>query len=176
MKSQFPILIEETKIEKRVVELGLEISNHFKNLDKPLVVLGVLKGSFIFMADLVRALHIPCEMDFIELSSYGSGTTSSGTVKLKREPSIDLKGRHVLVVEDIIDTGHTFKFLHEYLGAKNPASLKTCAFLDKPSRRLVPMSVDFVGFPIEDHFVLGYGLDLDGRYREFSSIVIYQQS
>jgi hypoxanthine phosphoribosyltransferase len=177
MKNKFPILISEEQIKKRVSELGQKISSDYVNkLDKPLVVIGVLKGSFVFLADLVRSLEVPCEIEFIEVSSYGAGTSSSGRVKLKREPSLHLADRHVLIVEDIIDTGHTFEFLEDYFVGKHLASYRTCAFLDKPSRRQVEMKVDYSGFEIDDHFVVGYGLDLDGRYREISSVVIYQQS
>lgn len=177
MRKNFPILISEEQVRARVKELGDLISKYYHGkINEPLIVIGVLKGSFVFLADLVRQLQISCHIDFIEVSSYGSGTNSSGQVTLKREPSINLSGRHVLVVEDILDTGQTFAFMRDYFQTKHLASYKTCAFLDKPARRQVPMTVDFSGFEIEDHFVVGYGLDLDGLYRELSSVVICQQS
>jgi len=129
----------------------------------------VLKGSFMFTADLVRRLYeekVPIQIDFLQVSSYGSGTESSGQLKLTRDISMDIRSHHVLLVDDILDTGRTSAFVHKHLKERDPAWLKTCMFLDKPARRVVPFKPDFVGFTVPDAFVVGYGLDFDGRYRE----------
>lgn len=173
-KKKFKTLISEAKIESRIRKLGLEISKHYQaQSTQRLLVVGILKGSFIFLADLVRSLSIPCEIDFIEVSSYGAGAETSGEIKLKRDLEIEIKGRDVLLVEDIVDTGLTMNHLLKMLGARFPRSVAICSLLDKPSRRRVAVDVDFLGFTIEDHFVVGYGLDFNNRFRELSEVVIF---
>ncbi len=155
-------------IKARIKELGKEISNDFRTLEKP-VVIGVMKGAFCFLADLVREINIesPLQIEFVRLSSYGSGTESSGNVQAPYLDLPNIKRRHIIVVEDIIDSGRTAKFFLEYLRDQfDPATLKLAAFLDKPSRRVVPIEPDYTGFRIEDLFVVGYGLDYAENYRE----------
>ncbi len=140
----------------------------------PLLV-GILKGSFIFMADLIRCIDIPLEVDFVRLSSYGSGTQSSGTIKLIHELPSCVQGRHVLVVEDIVDTGLTTGFLCNYLRQKGPASLKLCALTDKPSRRKTAIQIDYLGFTVPDEFIIGYGCDWNEKYRNLPDICIPEE-
>jgi|GEM_PF-106456 hypoxanthine phosphoribosyltransferase len=159
--------IDAFTIHRRVAELALQIKREFTGTE--LAVVSVLKGSFMFTADLVRRLYeekVPIQIDFLQVSSYGSGTESSGNLKLTQDLSMDIRGHHVLLVDDILDTGRTSAFVHEHLKERDPAWLKTCMFLDKPARRVVPFKPDFVGFTVPDAFVVGYGLDFDGRYRE----------
>lgn len=165
------ILISRDALEQRVVELAQEIA---KKLDHPdLVMVGPLKGAVIFMADLARALHdegVEVCLDFLSLSSYGDGTESRGTVDMAMDLQLNLQDRHVLLVDDIADTGRTLAFARERVLAHKPASLSIAVVLDKPSRREVDVPLDFVGFEIEDLFVLGYGADLAQRYRELPYI------
>ena len=186
------ILIPDFEIEKKVAELGEQIARDYAgagspsktpNKDSPpetpyaglpLIMLGVLRGSFIFFADLVRAVDLPVEIDFISLSSYG-GTESSGDVRLVKDLDRSIEGRHVLIVEDIVDTGVTLKFLKAFLLARKPASLKLCALLDKPSRRKVEMRADFCGFTVPDEFLVGYGLDYDQRFRNLRDICVLKK-
>lgn len=166
-------LITETEIKDRIDELVEAIANDFKGDE--LVVVGLLKGSFMFLSDLVRLLHshnIPLLIDFMIVSSYESKTESSGKVRLVRDVTTDIQDRWVLLVDDILDTGRTLDFVIKYLLNKKPAILKTCVFLDKPARRVVPVRVDYAGFSIPDAFVVGYGLDYDSRYREMPYISI----
>ena len=139
---------------------------------EPPLVVGVLKGAFVFMADLVRALNIPVTMDFVRVSSYGSGTTSSGQPRIIHGVRSPLRGRHVLVVEDIVDMGITTRFLRDYLQSKGAASVKLCALLSKPSRRQVEVDIDYLGFTVPDLFVVGYGLDFDQQYRHLPDICV----
>ncbi|MDH7601970.1 MAG: hypoxanthine phosphoribosyltransferase [Armatimonadota bacterium] len=159
------ILISEESLQKRVRELGREITNAYGG--NSILAIGVLKGAAIFLADLVRAIDLPVDYDFVWLSSYGGGTESSGVVEIRKDVEADVSGRHVLVVEDIVDTGWTLRLsrLTESLLARDAASVRVCALLDKPSRRKVDVVIDYRGFEIEDKFVVGYGLDLAGRYR-----------
>ena len=159
--------ITEPDVQSRVGALVGEIAEAFDG--KELVVVGLLKGSFMFMADLVRLLYrhdIRLVIDFMVVSSYGPGTESSGAIEMTRDITTEVAGRAVLLVDDILDTGRTMACVSEHLGAKGPSLLKTCVFLDKPERRAVPFEADHVGFTIPDAFVVGYGLDYDGRYRE----------
>jgi hypoxanthine phosphoribosyltransferase len=156
------------QIQERIVELGKIISRDYAELEKP-VVIGVMKGAFCFLADLVRNIQTkdPLQIEFVRLSSYGSGKESSGHVQAPWLDLPDIRGRHVLVVEDIVDSGRTAKFFMEYLQDQfNPKTLRMAAFLDKPSRRVVPMEANYIGFIIEDLFVVGYGLDFAENYRE----------
>ena len=156
------ILISEEEIQKKVAEMGKKISEDFRDKD-PLFV-GVLKGCFIFMADLMRYVDIRCSMDFMAVSSY-SGTNSTGIIKVKKDLSADIEGRHVVILEDILDSGLTLKYTTEYLKSKNPASVKICTFLDKPERRQSDIVADYIGFTVPNLFVVGYGLDYDEEYR-----------
>jgi hypoxanthine phosphoribosyltransferase len=161
-------LFTEKEIQKRVAVLARQISRDFSG--RELLLVGVLKGAFIFMADLARKITVPVKVDFVRLASYGTGTQSTGRVKFAKELEMPLRGKDVLVVEDIIDTGITLKVLSRHLKAGRPRSLKTVALLDKPSRRKVDFKVDYLGFPIEDHFVVGYGLDYAEEYRNLPGI------
>ena len=157
------VLIPAVKIRDRVAELGRQITRDYKG--RPLVVVCILKGSFVFTADLVRAIDLPLAVDFLKASSYGSGTESSGTVRLEYDVTVPLKGKDVLLVEDIIDTGHTMRALMDAISAKKPASLAVCSLLHKPEREQVRIPIDYLGFSIPNKFVVGYGLDHDGKHR-----------
>jgi hypoxanthine phosphoribosyltransferase len=158
------VLFSKEVIGNRVRELADEISRDYSG--RELIVIGVLKGAFIFMADLIRSLQIPCMVDFAQLASYGSGSVSSGNVVIKKDISLPIEGMDVLIVEDIVDTGLTLSFLVKTMKERSPRSLKVCVFLDKKMRRKVPFTADYTGFAIDDGFVVGYGLDFDeqGRY------------
>ena len=164
------ILIPEDMISERVRELGRQISDDYQG--KSLVLVGVLKGSFMFLADLIRNISVPHTIDFVAISSYGASTESSGTVTIEKDLSHDVEGKDVLIVEDIVDTGLTLKLsnITKNLIDRKAASVRICSLLDKPSRRQVEVYVDYVGFEIEDHFVTGYGLDFDGLYRNLPFI------
>ncbi len=158
------VLLTEEQIQAKVVELGTRISSDYAGSELTLV--SVLKGSLPFMADLMRSIAIPVQIDLMEVSSYGgTATESSGLVRILKDLSSSIDGRHVLIVEDIIDTGLTLNYLVRYLRGKNPASLRICTLLDKPARRLVEIPIDYLGFEIPDQFVIGYGLDYGERYR-----------
>jgi len=164
-------LITAEEIKKRVEVLAQKISSDYKDTD--LVVIGLLTGSFIFISDLIRSLHflgIKTLIDFMDVSSYGGGTESSGRVKISMDIRIDIKGRQILLVDDIVDTGLTLSSITEYLLLKEPSVIKTCVFLNKPSRRKVDVKVDYIGFEVPDLFIVGYGLDFDGRHRELPYI------
>ena len=162
------ILIPEEVLQDRIRELGRRISNEY-NSKEPLLV-GILTGAFVFLADLLRAISIPCRVDFMATASYGTGTESSGIVRILKDLDQSIEGQHVLVVDDIIDTGLTMDYLLETLKARYPASLRVCALLDKRPRRLRKVTLDFSGFEIPDRFVIGYGLDFAGRYRNLPFI------
>jgi len=169
MKDQQPeVMITADSIAARVRELGDQITADYAGQE--VTVLGVLNGSFIFMADLVRTIRLPLRCDFLGLSSYGSATESSGVVAITKDLSGPVDGRHLLIVEDIIDTGLTMAYLLQNLRTRRPASLKIVSLLSKPARRQVEVSIDYLGFTIEDRFVLGYGLDYDGRGRNLPYI------
>jgi len=161
-------LIPRTDIEATVKRLAADITLDYKNKN-PLII-GILKGSFVFTADLVRALDFPLEVEFIRCSSYGGGKETSGKVNMVRGLRIPVKNRHVLVVEDIIDTGTTLSFLMDYLKKKRPASLQLCALIDKPSGRRVPVKIDYLGLTVPDKFIVGYGIDCDEKYRNLPDI------
>ena len=164
------VLFTEEALRARVGELAQQINRDLAG--KEPVLISVLRGSFIFMADLVRAIELPCRVDFMAVSSYGSGTTSSGQVKITKDLSESIEGRDVLVVEDILDSGNTLSYLLKLLQARRPASIRLCTLLDKPSRRTKPIQADYVGFQVEDLFVVGYGLDYAERYRNLPYIGI----
>lgn len=162
------VIIPREEIASIVAGLAGRISHDYR--DKNPLLLGILKGSFVFMADLVRQLDFPLEVDFIRLSSYGSGTRTSGSVKVAQGLRSKVRGRHLLVVEDIVDTGITVAFLMDYLNKKRPASVKLCALLNKPSRRRVTVTIDYLGVTVPDRFLVGYGLDFGGKYRNLPDI------
>lgn len=162
--------ISERRLAARVRALGRAIRADYRGRD--LVLVGILKGSFIFMADLARAIDLPLTCDFMRVSSYGSGTTSNGTVKMDFDLSHPIRGKHVLLVEDIVDTGWTLAHVLKELRRKKPASLGLAALLQKPERTRVEVPIDYLGFTIPDRFVVGYGLDFDGRYRNLRHLAV----
>lgn len=162
------ILLTEQEIEQRVKEIGAQISRDYAG--KNLLMVSVLKGSLVFMADLMRAIDIKLAIDFMSVSSYGSGTKTSGVVKIIKDLDIDLRQHDVLIVEDILDSGMTLAYLKEILESRNPASIRLCTLLDKPERRKAPVAADYVGFVVPDEFVVGYGLDYDEKYRNLPYI------
>jgi hypoxanthine phosphoribosyltransferase len=164
------VLIEEEPLQARIAELGTEISSAYEGRD--LLLVGVLKGAVFFMADLMRELTIPCEIDFMAISSYGAATDSSGVVRILKDLDTNIAGRDVLVVEDIIDSGLTLSYLMRSLKARKPASLEICALLTKPERREIEVPVKFVGFEIPNKFVIGYGLDFGERYRNLPYVAV----
>jgi hypoxanthine phosphoribosyltransferase len=157
------ILIDEETLHGRIAELGAQISDDYRGED--LLLIGVLKGAIFFMADLMRSIDIPCEVDFMAISSYGAGIDSSGVVRILKDLDVSIEGRNVLVVEDIIDSGLTLSYLLRNLEAREPASLEVCALLTKPERRENDVACRYVGFEIPNRFVIGYGLDFAERYR-----------
>jgi hypoxanthine phosphoribosyltransferase len=162
------ILVGPDDLRRRVAELGAEISRDYEGRD--LVLIGVLKGAVLFMADLLRELTVPCEVDFMAVSSYGSATDSSGVVRILKDLDSSIEGRDVLLVEDIIDSGLTLHYLLRNLRARNPASLEVCALLTKPERRRVDLPVRYVGFEIPNRYAIGYGLDYDQRHRNLGYV------
>ncbi|HEY8241408.1 MAG TPA: hypoxanthine phosphoribosyltransferase [Kiritimatiellia bacterium] len=165
------VLLTAEQIEKRVDAMVVDMADQCRTDD--LVMIGILRGSFMFLADLVRALYhhgIHPRIDFMTLESYGAGTESSGRVKISKDINVDVAGSDVVIIDDILDTGRTLSFARKHLMEKGVKSVRTCTLLDKPSRRAVPFEADFKGFVIEDHFVVGYGLDFDSRYRELPYI------
>jgi hypoxanthine phosphoribosyltransferase len=166
------ILITKEEIHREVFRLAQEISIDYDG--KNPLLLGVLKGSFVFMADLVRLLEIPLEIEFVSLSSYGSAKVSSGKVKVVKGLRSPLEGRDVLVVEDIVDTGLSTNYLLDYLQKRKPASVRLCALLDKPARRKTAVHIDYLGITIPDRFVVGYGLDLDEKFRNLPDLCILE--
>jgi hypoxanthine phosphoribosyltransferase len=168
------ILIPEPELQARVAELGQAINATYSDADRPLLVC-VLKGAFVFLADLVRHLEIRHEVDFMEISSYGAGTVSSGVVRILLDLGQNIEGRHVLVVEDIIDSGRTLDYITRNLGTRGPASLRVCTLLSKPERRELDVPLDFVGFEVPDEFVVGYGLDFAEEYRNLPFIGVLKE-
>ncbi len=174
LKDVEKILLTEEEIAQKVTALGRQISEDYKG--KNLLLISVLKGSVVFMADLMRAITIDCKIDFMAVSSYGSGTRSSGTVKIIKDLDINLEGYDLLVVEDILDSGNTLSQLKQILLNRNPRSFKICTFLDKPERRTAEIEADYVGFKIPDAFVVGYGLDYDEKYRNLPCLGVLKPS
>ena len=168
------ILLDEAAIQGRVKELAREIERDYPETEEIHLVC-VLKGGFMFMSDLVRAMSTRVSMDFIAVSSYGAGTKSSGEVRFQKDLDSSLENRHVIVVEDIVDTGLTLKYLQEILRSRAPQSLRTACLLSKPSRRKVEVPVEYIGFTIEDKFVVGYGLDYAEKYRNLPHIAVLQE-
>jgi len=170
MQNRKRCLISREDIARRVAELALEISRDYAGRD--LVLVGVLKGAFIFLADLVRALTFPVELDFVRLRSYGGGTSPTGEVQITKDVELPLKDRHVLIVEDIVDIGFTLNFLRQHLATHRPRSLKTCVLIDKKERREVEVPLDYVGFVVEKGFLVGYGLDCGEKGRTLPEIYV----
>ncbi len=164
------VLVSTKEIQEKVREIGERITEDYQG--EKLLLVGILRGAVVFSSDLMRHLQLPCEIDFMEISSYGTDTTSSGVVRILKDLEEDITGRHVLIVEDIIDTGLTLSYLRRSLLARKPASLEICALLSKPSRRRVELDVKYLGFEVPDEFVVGYGLDFAGAYRNLPDICV----
>lgn len=162
------ILFSEDQLKTRTAEIARQIETDYAG--KEIMLISVLRGSFIFMADLCRCIDLPCTLDFMSVSSYGKGTTSSGQVQITKDLSEDISGRHVIVVEDILDSGNTLNYLLKILEHRKPASIRLCTLLDKPERRVKPVEVHYSGFTIPDAFVVGYGLDYAEKYRNLPYI------
>jgi hypoxanthine phosphoribosyltransferase len=159
------VLITEEDIRAKVAEMAQQISRDYEG--KEVILVGVLVGAFVFLSDLLREMEIPVSVDFVAISSYGKDTRSSGVVRILKDLDMNIESKHVLIVEDIVDTGLTLKYLVDNLSARSPATLRVCALLDKPSRRKIPVTVHYIGFTVPDKWVVGYGLDFDQRYRNF---------
>jgi hypoxanthine phosphoribosyltransferase len=164
------VLITEAEIEKRIAEIGAALTADYQGKD--LIVVCVLKGAFMFLSSLVKKIDLPVSIDFIAVSSYGSSTKSSGVVRFLKDLNESIEGRHVLIVEDIVDTGLTLHYLADNLLSRRPASVKICTLLSKPSRRQVEVEVDYIGFDVPDYFVVGYGLDYSEIYRNLPDICV----
>ena len=173
MGEELKLLFSQQEIARTVARLAREISADFMN--KEVVLIGVLKGAFVFLADLVRQLTIPVEIDFIRIASYGSQKESSGEIKVTKAPETSLRGKDVLIIEDIVDTGLSLTFLVDYISVHNPSSVKICALVDKKSRRKVEVSVDYIGFGIEEGFIVGYGIDFNEEYRYLPEIFVVNE-
>jgi hypoxanthine phosphoribosyltransferase len=167
------VLISVIELKNKVTELGQILSRDYAG--KNLLAVGILKGAMVFMADLVRNISVDVQMDFMAVSSYGASSKSTGVVRIMKDLEQNIEGRHVLIVEDIVDTGLTLNYLLEILKAREPASLRVCTLLDKPSRREVDVSVDYNGFSIPDEFVVGYGLDYNEKYRNLPEIYVLKK-
>lgn len=170
MKHTVEVMISEADIRNRIAELGQQITGHYRDSGSDMVLVGLLRGSFMFMADLCRTIEVPHEVDFMTASSYGSGMSSSRDVKILKDLDEDIRGKDVLIVEDIIDSGNTLSKVREILSLREPKSLAICTLLDKPSRREVAVNVEYIGFSIPDEFVVGYGIDYAQRYRHLPYI------
>ncbi|MEB5971925.1 hypoxanthine phosphoribosyltransferase [Pantoea dispersa] len=170
MKHTVDVMISEQEIATRIAELGKQISEHYRDSGSEMVLVGLLRGSFMFMADLCRAIDVAHEVDFMTASSYGSGMASTRDVKILKDLDEDIRGKDVLIVEDIIDSGNTLSKVREILRLREPKSLAICTLLDKPERREVEVPVEFVGFTIPDEFVVGFGIDYAQRYRHLPYI------
>ena len=167
------ILVQRDELEHRVRELAGEVSRDYS--DRELLLVGVLKGAVFFLSDLMRHLDVDCEVDFMAVSSYGSSTDSSGVVRILKDLDVSIEGRHVLIVEDIVDSGLTLSYLLRTLRARNPASLEVCALLTKPERRKVELPIRYVGFEIPNRFAIGYGLDHAERFRNLPFVAVLEE-
>lgn len=167
------VLLDEQTIQNKVMELGKKISEDYK--DKNPVMVCILKGGVIFLTDLIKNISIPLELDFMSLSSYGDTTKSSGVVKIKKDIDVDITGRHVIIIEDIVDSGLTLKYINEYFKRHKPASVKICALLDKPGAHKIDIYIDYRGFEVGNEFVVGYGLDYAQKYRNLPYIGILKK-
>ena len=167
------VLFSEQDLQEIVARIGKQISEDYK--DKNLVMVSVLKGSLMFMADLMRAIDVPCEIDFMAVSSYGAGTTTTGAVRILKDLDSSLEGKDILVVEDILDSGVTLSYLLKHLSSRNPNSIRLCTLLDKPERRKMPITADYIGTTVPDEFIVGYGLDYDEKYRNLPYIGVLKR-
>jgi hypoxanthine phosphoribosyltransferase len=167
------ILVQRDELEHRVRELAQEVTRDYA--DRELLLVGVLKGAVFFLSDLMRHLEVDCEVDFMAVSSYGSSTDSSGVVRILKDLDVSIEGRHVLIVEDIVDSGLTLSYLLRTLRARNPASLEVCALLTKPERRKVDLPIRYVGFEIPNRFAIGYGLDHAERFRNLPFVAVLEE-
>ena len=167
------VLFSEEQLKNRVQEIARQITADYQG--KEIMLISVLRGSFVFMADLCRAIDLPCTLDFMAVSSYGKGTKSSGQVQITKDLSEDISDRHIIVVEDILDSGNTLSYLLKILENRHPASIRLCTLLDKPDRRVKPVEVHYSGFTIPDAFVVGYGLDYAEKYRNLPYIGVVEQ-
>lgn len=167
------IIINETEITEKVIEIASKLDKHFKG--EQITFICILKGSYMFFSDLLKHIKSDVRIDFMQVSSYGSSTVSSGKLKIKKDLDIDIEGKNVVIVEDIIDTGITLFNLKKYILDKNPKELKICAFLDKFERRTADINADYIGYKIEDRFVVGYGLDVDEEYRNLPYIAVIDE-
>ena len=167
------ILIGKDKLQTRIEELGKEISRDYK--DKNPILICILKGAVLFLSDLMKNISVPLEIDFLSLSSYGNSTKSSGIVKIRKDIEADIFGRHVIVVEDIVDSGLTLEYIMDYLNKHKPLSVKTCTLLDKPDAHKIAIKIDYVGFEVGNEFVVGYGLDFAEKYRNLPYIGILKK-
>lgn len=172
MSEKVRILLQEEEVDQRICQIAEQISNDYKG--KEIHLICVLKGGVFFMCELAKRISVPVSMDFMALSSYGNGTESSGAIKVKKELDENIEGKDVLVVEDIVDSGRTLKFLLEELKSRNPASVRLCTLLDKPERRVVAINADYTCFKIPDEFVVGYGLDYAQKYRNLPYIGVVE--
>lgn len=172
MQDKIRVLLKEEEVNRRIEEIGKQISKDYEGRSVHLIC--VLKGGVFFTCELAKRITVPVSLDFMSVSSYGAGTTSSGVVKIIKDLDEPLEGKDVLIVEDIIDSGRTLSYLIEILKQRNPASVRLCTLLDKPERRVVEVAVDYVGFNIPDEFVVGYGLDYDQRYRNLPYIGVVE--
>jgi len=168
------ILFSRERIAKEVKRIAQEISRDYS--DQEIMLVGVLKGSFLFVADLIRELEIPAVIDFVRLASYGSGTQTSGIIEFRKELEMPIRDRHVIIVEDIVDSGYTLECLFNKLLLQEPRSLKICTLIDKRARREVDIEADYVGISMEDGFIIGYGLDHDEKYRDLPDIYVVEES
>lgn len=168
------VLFSRERIAKEIKRLGQEISRDYG--DQEIMLVGVLKGSFLFIADLIRELETPAVVDFVRLASYGSGTQTSGIIEFRKELEMPIKDRHVIIVEDIVDSGYTLECLFNKLLLQTPKSLKICTLIDKRARREVDIEADYVGISMEDGFIIGYGLDHDEKYRDLPDIYLVEES
>lgn len=169
------ILINDAEIKEIVARLGAEITEHYQGIDQELMVVGLLRGSFVFMADLIREIELPLVVDFLTVSSYGDGTVSSGDVKVVMDLDSSVEGRDVLLVEDIVDTGRTFAKVIHMLENRQPRSLRVCSFLNKPAARITEINIDFLGQDIANEFAVGYGLDYGQRYRNLPYVGVLKE-
>lgn len=167
------VLFSEQDIQNIVNRIGKQITEDYK--DKNLFMVSVLKGSLMFMADLMRAIEVPCEIDFMAVSSYGAGTSTTGAVRILKDLDASLEGKDILVVEDILDSGVTLSYLMKHLESRNPSSIRLCTMLDKPERRKMPIKADYVGTTVPDEFIVGYGLDYDEKYRNLPYIGVLKR-
>ena len=164
------VLVDKEKIKKMLTDISDKINKEYSG--REIIMIGVLRGAMVFMADLMRLINVPVIMDFLVVSSYGVDTETSGVVMMIKDVDIDIKGKHVILVEDLVDTGFTLKYLRNLLDSRDPASLKVCAAFDKPERRKVDINADYVGIQIPDEFVVGYGLDYAGKYRNLPELFV----